>query len=89
MKKVATVFGLFVGLYFVVRAAVEPFVITMSDPTTYQAGWGGPSLFGVLLVHMGPGVLCAALMVFGVVRAWKKQARAATPSLPGDDVRLG
>lgn len=45
-----------IGLYFVVRALVEPFVIDVTDPATYAKDWGGPSLAGVLAVHSGPGV---------------------------------
>lgn len=72
MKKVGAVVGVLVGLYFVVRAAVEPFVINMADPATYQDGWGGPSLVGVLLVHMGPGLLCAILIALALVMWIKK-----------------
>lgn len=53
MKKIGAIIGLLGCLYFVVRAAVEPFVIDFADPTTYENDWGGPSLAGVLLVHMG------------------------------------
>ena len=41
--------GLGLGLFFVVRAVAEPFVIDVSDPATYRNDWGGPSLLGVLL----------------------------------------
>ena len=57
-----------VGAYFVVRAIVEPFVIDFSDPSTYSNDWGGPSLIGVLTVHMFPGLLAATLMVLAVRR---------------------
>ncbi|MBU2667586.1 hypothetical protein KOI35_29140 [Actinoplanes bogorensis] len=57
-----------VGLYFVVRAVAEPFVIDFGDPATYQNDWGGPNLLGVLAVHMGPGVLAAALMLLWIRR---------------------
>jgi hypothetical protein len=60
MRKTARVVGLVLGLYFVARAIVEPFVIDMSNPASYRHDWGGPSLFGVLLVHCGPGLLAAA-----------------------------
>lgn len=55
MKKIVIGVGLLLGLYLVVRAVAEPFVIDMTDPATYRSDWGGPSLAGVLLVHCGPG----------------------------------
>jgi hypothetical protein len=51
-----------IGLYLVVRAVVEPFVIDLGDPSTYRLDWGGPHLAGVLAVHIGPGLVAAALM---------------------------
>jgi len=68
MRKAATVVGLVLGLYLVVRAVAEPFVIDMSDPATYRNDWGGPSLFGVLLVHCGPGVVAAIVIVVALLR---------------------
>jgi hypothetical protein len=58
--------------YLVGRAILEPFVIDMSDPSTYRHDWGGPSLAGVLAVHCG-----AALLVVGyaVVRL-RRRARS-------------
>ena len=56
------------GAYFVVRAIAEPFVIDFSDPSTYRTDWGGPSLIGVLAVHMLPGLLAAALMVLALTK---------------------
>jgi hypothetical protein len=64
-----------VGLYFVVRALAEPFVITMNDPATYRHDWGGPHLAGVLLVHCGPGVVAAALMAWRLMRRSSKRLR--------------
>jgi hypothetical protein len=51
------------GLYFVVRAVVELFVIDVTDPATYRDDWGGPSLLGVLAVHCGPGLLVLAFCI--------------------------
>ena len=62
------VLGMVVGLYFVGRAIAEPFVIDTTNPATYQNDWGGPSLFGVLTVHCGPGVVAAALMAWALLR---------------------
>jgi hypothetical protein len=60
--------GLALGLFFIVRAVAEPFVIDMSDPATYRNDWGGPSLLGVLLVHCGPGVLAAIAIAMALIR---------------------
>lgn len=51
------------GLYLIGRAVVEPFVIDVGDPSTYQQDWGGPSLAGVLAVHCGPGLVAAVAVV--------------------------
>jgi hypothetical protein len=68
VRRAATAVGLALGLYLIVRAVAEPFVIDMSDPATYQDDWGGPSLFGVLLVHCGPGVVAAVAIVMALMR---------------------
>jgi hypothetical protein len=60
--------GLVVGLYLVVRAIAEPFVIDVNDPASYRNDWGGPSLVGVLAAHCGPGLLAAALLVTAALR---------------------
>jgi hypothetical protein len=41
MRKAATFLGLALGVYLIVRAAAEPFVIDMSNPATYRNDWGG------------------------------------------------
>jgi hypothetical protein len=68
----SSVVGLIIGLYLIVRAAAEPFVIDMSDPATYRDDWGGPGLLGVLAVHMGPGLLAA-----GIIAAMLTRRRAS------------
>jgi len=68
MRKILVVVGLVVGLYLIVRAIAEPFVIDFGDPASYRNDWGGPSLAGVLAVHCGPGLVAAALMVAALVR---------------------
>jgi hypothetical protein len=73
MKKLALAFGLFLGAYLIVRALVEPFVITMNDPSTYHLDWGGPHLIGVLAVHCGPGIVSAVL----IARWLRRRRRAA------------
>jgi hypothetical protein len=68
MRKTAIAVGLALGLFFILRAIAEPFVIDMSDPSTYRNDWGGPSLLGVLLVHCGPGVLAAVGIAMVLIR---------------------
>ncbi|MER7444271.1 hypothetical protein [Micromonospora avicenniae] len=68
MRKTASVLGLILGLYLVVRAVAEPFVIDMGEPATYRHDWGGPSLAGVLLVHCGPGVVAAVVIAVVLLR---------------------
>jgi hypothetical protein len=63
VKKLALAFGLLLGLYLIVRAIVEPFVIDMHDPSTYHLDWGGPHLAGVLAVHCLPGLVSAVLII--------------------------
>ncbi|WP_033337852.1 hypothetical protein [Catenuloplanes japonicus] len=72
MKKILIYVLVGFGIYLVMRAAVEPFVIDVGDPETYAHDWGGPSLAGVLAVHMGPGVVAAVLLTWAVVR-WRRQ----------------
>jgi hypothetical protein len=62
-----------IGLYFVVRAIAEPFLIDMGDPATYSKDWGGPHLAGVLAVHCGPGIVAAALLAWW----WRRRRQAA------------
>jgi hypothetical protein len=68
MKRVAVGLGVVLGLYFIIVAIAEPFRIDMSDPATYSDDWGGPSLAGVLAVHMGPGVIAATVLIALLVR---------------------
>lgn len=68
MRKIVSVLGLVLGLYLIVRAIVEPFVIDFHDPATYRNDWGGPSVAGVLTVHCGLGLVAAVLIVAAFVR---------------------
>jgi len=68
MKRVAVGLGVVLGLYSIIVAIAEPFRIDMSDPATYSDDWGGPSLAGVLAVHMGPGVIAATVLIALLVR---------------------
>lgn len=73
MRRALLIAGYVIGLYLVGRAIAEPFVIDMTDPATYRDDWGGPSLFGVLVVHCGPGLLAAALIGRHIVRRRGRQ----------------
>ena len=74
MRIVLVVLGLIVGVFLIARAIVELFVIDYSNPSSYANDWGGPSVAGVLLVHVGPGVLAA----LAIVVAWRR-ARSRAP----------
>lgn len=82
LRRGGSVVAWIIGLYFVGRAAVEPFVIDMSDPQTYARDQGGPGLAGVLAVHMGPGILAAALMIGALLR--RRSRRRGASSAPTD-----
>jgi hypothetical protein len=77
VKRALSIVGLVVGLYFVVRAVVEPFNIDITDPATYRNDWGGPSLAGVLAVHCGPGVLAATIIAVVLLRRCSRRRRRA------------
>lgn len=68
LRSFALGLGWLLGAYLVVRAIAELFVIDLSDPATYRSDWGGPSLIGVLAVHMIPGLLAAVLMLLALRR---------------------
>jgi hypothetical protein len=76
MRRVALVLAWLLGAYFIVRAVAELFVIDWDNPASYADDWGGPTLTGVLAVHMGPGVVAAALMTWALVR---RRSRRPTP----------
>jgi hypothetical protein len=74
MKRVLWLLAFVVGGYFIVRALMEPFIIDFSDPSSYENDWGGPSLIGVLLVHMGPGIVAAILLIAALRRNDRRKA---------------
>lgn len=76
MKRITLIAGAALGLYLVVRAVVELFVINWTDPASYRNDWGGPSLAGVLAVHCLPGLVAVAAFVTWALR--RGSARAAT-----------
>ena len=57
IRRVSTVLALVLGAYLVIRGVAEFVVIDWSDPSSYRSDWGGPSLAGVLVVHVGPALL--------------------------------
>ncbi|WP_433793516.1 hypothetical protein [Actinoplanes sp. CA-252034] len=75
MNLLFRVLGVIVALFFVARAVAEPFVIDVTDASTYANDWGGPSLAGVLAVHCGPGVL-AAMFLYGSVVRWRNDRKS-------------
>jgi uncharacterized membrane protein len=74
MRKIGIALALIVGVFLIVRAVVELVIIDYSNPSSYAEDWGGPSLVGVLLVHVGPGIL--ALLIIGAL--WRR-SRTRTP----------
>jgi hypothetical protein len=64
------ILGLLVGVFLIVRAIVEFFVIDYGDPASYRGDWGGPSLAGVLAVHSGPGLIALVLII---VVLWQRR----------------
>ena len=68
VRRVGTAVLVVLGLFFVVRAAVEIALVNPSRPETYRDDWGGPHYLGVVLVHAGPGLLVIVLAVVLVAR---------------------
>ena len=64
LKKTGLVLGYLLGIYLILRACVEPFIINYDHPESYKKSWGGPTLIGVLAIHILPGVISLALMVW-------------------------
>jgi hypothetical protein len=75
MRRALWFVALTFGLFLIARAIVELFVVDMGSPASYRNDWGGPSLFGVLLVHVGPGVIAAVVIAIMMLR--RRSARPA------------
>lgn len=73
MKRIGLGLVWVIGVFLILRAIAEPFVIDVSDPATYIGDWGGPSLIGVLAVHMLPGTLAAAMIVMSLSRRQRRR----------------
>jgi hypothetical protein len=69
MRRSAIVAGWLLGAFLVARAIVEPFAIDVGDPATYRDDWGGPTLVGVLAVHILPGIVAAVFMIVFISRS--------------------
>lgn len=67
-KRVLVILGYVIGAYLVLRAIAELVLIDYGDALSYRDDWGGPSLVGVLGVHVVPGLAAAVVMV----RNWRR-----------------
>ena len=63
-RVLAVVLGSALAVYAVARGVAEFWLVNFDNPASYQNDWGGPSLFGVFLVHSGPGL---AVIIGGLV----------------------
>ena len=68
LRPTAIVFGWVLGAYLVVRAVVELVNVDYGNAASYRNDWGGPSLAGVLAVHVGPGLLVGAFALVRLLR---------------------
>jgi hypothetical protein len=76
VKRILVLLGFVLGAYLIGRAIAEPFTIDLTDPASYREDWGGPTLFGVLVVHCGPGIAAAVLLVqYRLRRSGKRVVR--------------
>lgn len=71
MKRVLAILGFVFGAYLIVRAMAELVLIDYGDPSSYRNDWGGPTLVGVLAVHVLPGLVSGVLMFLG----WRRSRR--------------
>jgi hypothetical protein len=70
---------LLLGIYLIGRAVVELALVDPSQPQTYRQDWGGPHYLGVLLVHVGPGVVAA----LAIARWWRRSRRVGAAARRG------
>lgn len=71
LRRAVLAFAGLLGIYLVFRAALEPFVV--GGPGEYANAWGGPSLAGVLAVHMLPGVVSLVALAVWAVRVRRRR----------------
>ncbi|GGN58483.1 hypothetical protein GCM10010112_12290 [Actinoplanes lobatus] len=65
--------GVIAATLLVAQAVATPFLIDLSDPATYSGQWGGPSLFGVLALRVGAGVLAGMYLYGTVARSYPRR----------------
>jgi len=67
MKKFFTrlglIFGYVLGIYLIIRAIVELVITDYGNSASYKNDWGGPTLIGVLAVHVVPGIIAFYLII--------------------------
>jgi hypothetical protein len=73
LRRSGRIFAVAVMSYAVLRAVVEIVTIRWTNPASYRADWGGPTLAGVLLVHCAPGVVSALILAM----MWHRRTRAS------------
>jgi hypothetical protein len=61
-RSIGLFLGYILGVYLIGRAFVEPFIMDYHHPESYRQLWGGPSLAGVMAVHILPGAISAVLI---------------------------
>lgn len=76
-RRVGYGLGSIVALYLVGRAVAEFFTVDYSSPASYRGSWGGPSLVGVFLVHVGPGAVIGVAVVGYLLRWWPRSRRTS------------
>jgi fucose 4-O-acetylase-like acetyltransferase len=57
-----------VACYAVGRGIAEFWVVSYSDPASYEHSWGGPSLAGVFAVHTGPALVITIAAAWWLIR---------------------
>jgi hypothetical protein len=62
LRNVLVALGYFLGVYLIIRGAIEPFIINYGDSDSYKSDWGGPTIVGVMAVHILPGAISALLI---------------------------
>ena len=62
-ERLGLVLGYLLGIYLIGRAIVEILFIDYGNAASYKNDWGGPSLIGVMAVHIVPGIIALALII--------------------------
>ena len=72
--KLLAILGFVLGVFLIARAVAELVLIDYGDSSSYRSDWGGPTIVGVLAVHVLPGLLAGVLMH----RGWRRSSRVRT-----------